>query len=132
MKNTIARIIFILTIAALLYGCGFSQPEQLKIISANELNSLMNQGDILLIDVHIPEQQHIAGTDAQIPFNQIDDHLDQFPEDKNSPIYLYCKSGPMGNWAARSLFEQGYSQVYNLEGGMDAWNALGLAVEKAP
>jgi len=109
-------------------GCGFSKPENLQMISANSLHTVMSKNDVLLIDVHIPEQNHIAGTDLVAPFYKVDNYLEHLPTDKNAAIYLYCKSGPMANWAARTLFDMGYTNVYNLEGGMDAWNELNLPV----
>ena len=95
-------------------------------ISANSLNTIMKENDVLLVDVHIPEQRHIAGTDLFAPFYKVDNYQEHFPMDKDTPIYLYCKSGPMANWAARTLFDMGYTNIYNLQGGMDAWNDLKL------
>ena len=80
-------------------------------------------------DVHIPEQHHIRGTDAQVTFFKIKENIDQFPQEKTTPIYLYCKSGPMANWAARTLFDLGYKRVYNLTGGVQAWKQAGFPME---
>ena len=107
-------------------GCGFIKPEQLHMLEPTELHQAMEASDILLIDVHSPEQKHIPGTDYYVPFYRIGSHLDKFPADKNTPIYLYCKSGPMGNWAARSLLSHGYTTIYNLEGGIEAWLKAGM------
>ncbi len=107
-------------------GCGFMRPDQLQMITPAALNQVMQQSDILLIDVHTPEQKHIPGTDHYIPFYRVGSHLDIFPANKQSPIYLYCKSGHMGNWAARTLLSLGYTNIFNLEGGSDAWLAQGL------
>lgn len=104
-----------------LSGCGFTRPERLQLIEAPALQRLLQSQDILLVDVHVPEQEHIPGTDQFIPFYRIGSNLDKFPADKSAPIYLYCKSGPMANWAARTLLDAGYSNLYNLQGGMDAW-----------
>jgi len=98
-------------------------------ISAAELNRLMQTGDIFLIDVHTPKQRHIKGTDLYIPFNEIEKYKDELPKDKNTAIYLYCEGGPMGNAAARSLYELGYRHLTNLEGGADAWKKAGLDFE---
>jgi len=118
----IAMIIFIT-------GCQFQQPDYVKMISATELNQIMQNEDILLIDVHTPEQQHIKGTDLFIPYNEITKYQDKMPKDKNTAIYLYCEGGPMGNAAARSLYELGYRNLTNLEGGANAWKKAGFALE---
>lgn len=113
----------------LLSGCMFFQPDYVKMISAADLNKIMQNQDILLVDVHIPEQEHIKGTDFFIPFNDIQEYQNKLPSDKNTPIYLYCEGGPMGNAAARSLHELGYKNLYNLEGGANAWKKAGYGFE---
>jgi len=118
----IAMIIFVT-------GCNFQQPDYVKMISAAELNQIMQNEDIFLVDVHTPEQQHIKGTDLFIPYNEIAKYQDKLPKDKNTAIYLYCEGGPMGNAAARSLYELGYRNLTNLEGGAKAWKKAGLDLE---
>jgi rhodanese-related sulfurtransferase len=110
-------------------GCNFQQPDKLKMISATELNQIMQKEDIFLVDVHTPEQQHIKGTDLFIPYTEIAKYQDKLPKDKNSAIYLYCEGGPMGNAAAKSLYELGYRNLTNLDGGANAWKKAGLALE---
>lgn len=98
-------------------------------ISSNELNRIMQNEDIFLVDVHIPEQRHIKGTDLFMPYNDIAKYRDKLPQDKNKAIYLYCEGGPMGNAAAKSLYEMGYRNLFNLEGGAKAWKKAGLEFE---
>ncbi|MDO9046484.1 MAG: rhodanese-like domain-containing protein [Methylobacter sp.] len=125
MKKLCPIIAFIFIIT----GCTFQKPDYLKVITANELNRVMQKEDIFLVDVHTPEQQHIKGTDLFIPYNEIEKYKDKLPKDKNTAIYLYCESGPMGNAAARSLYELGYRNLSNLEGGTKAWSKSGLDFE---
>jgi len=77
-----------------------------------------------LIDVHVPEQEHIEGTDAIIAYDQIQDHLSELPQDKNEKIVLYCRSGSMSQQAAQTLAELGYTDVSHLDGGIQAFNSL--------
>lgn len=123
------KIFFILAFIFLGVGCKFQQPDYLHMVSAAELNSILQKQDIVLVDVHTPEQRHIKGTDLVIPYNEIEKHQDKLPKDKNTPIYLYCEGGPMGNAAARSLHELGYDNLFNLEGGTNAWRQAGFALE---
>jgi rhodanese-related sulfurtransferase len=110
-------------------GCMFQKPAYLKMISAAELNRIMQNEDIFLVDVHTPEQRHINGTDLFIPYNEVAKYQDKLPKNKNTAIYLYCEGGPMGNAAARSLYELGYRNLINLEGGAAAWRKAGLPLE---
>ena len=113
----------------ILNGCSSQTPDYLNTIAATELNQVMQNENIFLVDVHTPEQKHIKGTDTFVPFNQIKKYIDKFPQDKNTPIYLYCEGGPMGNTAAKSLHKLGYKNIFNLEGGARAWRNKGLALE---
>ncbi len=113
----------------ILNGCSSQTPDYLKTIAATELNQVMQNENIFLVDVHTPKQKHIKGTDIFVPFNQVKKYIDKFPQDKNTPIYLYCEGGPMGNTAAKSLYKLGYKNIFNLEGGARAWRNKGLALE---
>ncbi|MDD2737686.1 MAG: rhodanese-like domain-containing protein [Methylomonas lenta] len=113
----------------ILSGCMFEQPDYVNPISAAELNNIMQQQDIFLVDVHTPEQQHIKGTDAFIPYNAVEKYQDKLPSDKSTAIYLYCAGGPMGDTAAKTLHELGYQNISNLDGGAKAWQKAGFAFE---
>ena len=126
-KTIIVKKLFLLIASIfILTGFMFQKPDYLKMITATELNQVMQKEDIVLIDVHTPGQQHIKGTDLVIPYNEIEKYQDKLPKDKNTAIYLYCQGGPMGEAAAKSLYELGYRNLYNLEGGAKAWRKAGL------
>ncbi len=50
--------------------------------------------------------------------------------DKNQPIYVYCKLGGRSANASEKLATAGFTKVYNLMGGFDAWKAAGNPVVK--
>ena len=80
--------------------------------------------DMPVINVHIPYDDHIEGTDAFIAFDSILESPD-LPTDKAAPIALYCRSGNMSAQAAAALVDAGYTDVVDLDGGMNAWEASG-------
>jgi rhodanese-related sulfurtransferase len=98
-------------------------------ITVPELQVMMADKDFPLINVHIPFAGNIPGTDASIAYNEIQDHLDELPADKDARVVLYCRSGPMGQRAATTLVGLGYTNVYNLAGGFAAWSAAGQPLE---
>ncbi len=53
-------------------------------------------------------------------------NLAKLPQDKGAKIVLYCRSGSMSATAARVLVKQGYTNVYNLDGGMIGWQQAGF------
>ena len=129
-KTTIKKKLFpLIAFIFIVTGCMSQKPDYLKVITATELNQIMQNEDIFLVDVHTPEQRHIKGTDLFIPYNEIEKYKDKLPQDKNTAIYLYCESGPMGNAAAKSLYELGYRNLTNLEGGAKAWRKNGFDFE---
>lgn len=98
-------------------------------ITVSELQAMLEQKDFELVNVHIPFEGDIPGTDLSIPYNEIDRHLDRLPEEKDAPVVLYCRSDRMSTIAAGRLVELGYTNIWNLEGGMVAWERAGLPLE---
>ncbi|RWC00364.1 MAG: rhodanese-like domain-containing protein [Mesorhizobium sp.] len=98
-------------------------------VSSPQLNQMLQRKDFLLVNVHIPYEGEINGTDAFIAFDKIDQSLEKLPRDKNAKIVLYCRSGRMSEIAARRLSELGYNRVSHLSGGMIAWKSAGYALK---
>jgi rhodanese-related sulfurtransferase len=101
-----------------------------KNVTPKELNSMLKDKDFVFINVHIPFAGNIAGTDLSIPYDQIEQNLSQLPADKNAKIVLYCRSGHMSQIAAEKLVALGYTNIWNLKGGMIDWEKEGFTVEK--
>ena len=93
-------------------------------INVDQLAKLMEDKDFSLVNVHIPYEGEIPQTDLFIPFNEIDEHLDELPA-REAPIVLYCRSGSMSTTAAKVLADEGYTNVMEVDGGFQAWQAAG-------
>lgn len=95
-----------------------------RTMSIDELADIMADDDrtYAVVNVHIPYEGEIEGTDANIAFNDIGALTEALP-DKNAPIVLYCRSGNMSEQATRNLVELRYTQVYDVPGGMNAWQS---------
>ena len=113
-----------------------SQPAKVSVpggsytnMSAVQLKAMLVKKDFTFVNVHIPYEGEIAKTDVFVPYNEIEKNLDKLPADKNAKIVLYCRSGRMSAIAAETMVRLGYTNVWNMEGGMIAWETLGLPLK---
>lgn len=95
-----------------------------KTLQPVELKSMLADKNFFLLDVHVPEQAHIPGTNALIHFRKIKENVSSLPVDKDTKIVVYCHMGGMSRLAARHLIELGYTHVYDLAGGSYAFFRL--------
>ena len=97
-----------------------------RTVSIDELAMIMEDEpeNYTVINVHIPYAGEIDGTDANIAYNDLDALTLGLP-DKDAPIIVYCRSGSMSQQATESLLSVGYTQVYDVPGGMNAWQSSG-------
>jgi phage shock protein E len=101
-------------------------------VTPDELNTMLKNKDFVFINVHIPFAGNIAETDLSIPYDQITEpvYLAKLPIDKSARIILYCRSGRMSEIAAEELVSLGYTNIWNLAGGMVEWEQNGYELEK--
>lgn len=94
-------------------------------VNAASLKLMLENKDFPLVNVHIPYEGEIEPTDLFIPYNEVETNLAKLPADKGAKIVLYCRSGSMSAIAARTLVRLGYTNVWNLDGGMIGWQQMG-------
>ena len=94
-------------------------------LKPSELESMLGNKDFFLVDVHTPHEGRLPRTDARIVFDQVERNISSFPSDKSAKIVLTCQTGSMSAEASKALVRLGYTNVYNLDGGMVAWKAAG-------
>ena len=99
-------------------------------VSVAELQTMLASKDFTFVNVHIPFEGNIAKTDLSIAYDVIGQNLDKLPSDKNAKILLYCRSGRMSAIAAKTLIGLGYTNIWNLSGGMAAWEQTGQKIDR--
>jgi phage shock protein E len=117
-------LIAILLAAASISASAFPSGK-VKRIDPAQLTAMLKGGNIFLVNVHVPYAGEIAGTNAFIPYDQTDQLLAQYPKDKRRTIVVYCRSGRMSAIASEALAAAGYVNVFDLSGGMEAWERAG-------
>ena len=95
-------------------------------ITPAQLKSMLENKDFLFVNVHVPYEGEISGTDDFVPYNEIEPNLSRFPGDKGVKIVVYCRSGSMSAIAAKTLVKTGYTNIWNLDGGMIEWERQGF------
>jgi len=81
-----------------------------------------------VLNVHVPDEGSITGTDAAIPFDQVEARASELPPDRGTRLAIYCRTGRMSAEAAVTLRNLGYRNLVELRGGMNAWVDDGRAL----
>jgi len=103
--------------------CGARDEETIPAISAEELKRKLDAHEAFeLIDVREPFEYEIERIDGAklIPLAEIGERTEELQHEQ--PIVVHCHSGKRSAQAVRLLQQRGFSNVYNLEGGIDAWS----------
>jgi rhodanese-related sulfurtransferase len=129
-----------LALVALFFASGVMLfwPEIMKLaggggaeIGTFEATRLMNQGSLVL-DVrdekefaagHLPKARHI-------PLRDLSGRLNEIGKFKDKPVIVTCRGGARAGAACRFLRRSGFNNVFQLKGGVAAWQQASLPVEK--
>lgn len=98
-------------------------------ISPTDALAKLGEG-VLLIDVREPSELKADGKVAaakNIPLGQVS--ADRLPQDLETPIMFMCRSGARSGMAASKAKGLGYTQVFNVAGGIMGWKASGTPLK---
>jgi thiol:disulfide interchange protein DsbA len=98
-------------------------------LSPFQLCDMLRKKDFFFVNVHVPYEGEIEGTDAFIAYNSTAKRIGEYPSDRNARIVIYCRSNRMADEAARELAALGYAGVCILDGGMTAWMKAGFPIK---
>lgn len=130
MKSNSIIQITLIAISALLLS--ISAHAGIENVPPAEFLELVKQNDGIILDVRTPDevaQGHIAGASVlNIYDKDFERKLNLIQKDK--PIYVYCRSGGRSGKAAKTMDANGFRSIFNLTGGIGAWNDAKLPLEK--
>jgi rhodanese-related sulfurtransferase len=131
-NNLLLVAVFVLS------GLWLFAPELRRLVGSSteigtlEATRLMNQGPMLVLDVrdgeefatgHLPRARHI-------PLTELSNRVEEIGKYKDKPVIVTCRTGARAGRAARVLRQAGFTAVYELKGGLSAWQQASLPVEK--
>lgn len=100
-------------------------------VSPKEASAMQDENKAVIVDVREDDEwneHHIHGA-IHIPMAQLNARLSELEPYKNSPVITQCKGGKRSAQAQIALKSAGFSKVYNMDGGIQAWDGNGLATE---
>ncbi len=99
-------------------------------IDVATVKALQGRDDVVLLDVREQSEYdagHIPGVKL-IPVGAVAGRLNEIPKDK--AVIVTCRSGNRSSQVAKYLRDQGYTNIHNMLGGINAWQQAGYVVEK--
>lgn len=127
MKKKVYSILLVLSIAIIattifIPNDKTNNIESLQLVDTENLSAMIKlQENMVIVDLREPElyaSGRVIGA-INIPFEQFENKYKELP--KNKKVVFVCHTGRMGTESGNLLINNGYSQVFNLEGGMAKW-----------
>lgn len=140
-RNNILLLIILILLAVVVAACNQGTTEDTTVslpaknsdgytdITVDQLAGMLEDKDFTLVNVHIPYEGDFPQTDLSIPYNEIEANLSQLPAAKDARLVIYCRSGNMSTQAAKTLVGLGYTNVIEVDGGMNAWQNSGRSLQ---
>lgn len=138
MQRLLSAVFALLALAVLASACGGSDAttttaadggDGIRLVSASEGAAIQADppADLVILDVRTPEEfeaGHLEGA-TLIDFYD-DDFRDQIADlDVDAPYLMYCRSGNRSGQAAAIMTELGFTNVADVDGGINAWTSGG-------
>lgn len=128
------RIVVLAALVALLVGCSAGDAGRtvdveggsFTRVDADAFAELVGDPEVVTVNVHVPYDGEIDGTELFVPFDEVLASDTMPPGDAR--LAIYCRSGAMSTAAAEKLVTAGYTDVVELDGGMNAWRADGRSL----
>lgn len=107
--------------------------KRFRSVSGAEAQTIINKNDdLIVIDVRTPQERNqvrIVGSQLVAIGDVLRGRLIL---DKDRPVLVICAVGGRSYIAGKALLAMGHQEVYNLDGGIEAWWRAGLPVETGP
>ncbi len=133
VQNNIWLVLIALTSGLMLIWSFFGNKLRgVKEVDCAGALQMMNHKDACVLDVREPDEfksEHILNAKL-IPLGKLKSRVGELERCRDKPIVVVCRSGNRSATACALLGKEGFAHVYNLGGGMTAWQKTGLPTER--
>ncbi|UCE89876.1 MAG: rhodanese-like domain-containing protein [Pseudomonadota bacterium] len=122
----------VVTLAMLTHNLLGSRLRGFKSVSPAEATQLINREDAVVLDVREDNEYHTGHilNSVHIPLGRVKSRLGELEQYRNKPVIVGCRSGSRSGHVCSVLKKSGFESVYNLGGGIMAWQNANLPVSK--
>lgn len=102
-------------------------------VNPGEATQLINRENAVVLDIREDNEfhgGHIVNA-IHVPLAYLKDRKGELEKYKNRPIIMVCRSGNRSGQACSLLKKEGFEHIYNLKGGMMAWQHASLPLDKS-
>lgn len=101
-------------------------------VTPTEAVLLMNRSKTLILDVRDEAEfaaGHIQGA-KHIPLAELETRIKEIEKQKSKPVLVHCQKGMRSNKASKLLAGHAFTQLYQLDGGLDKWSEANMPLVK--
>lgn len=126
MKKAVALAVAAIASVGLLAGCSSSN-EAIKKVDPVEFSEVIAQPGVIILDVRTPEEFNAGHIPNAININVADSNFSSEVSklDKNATVAVYCRSANRSAVATNEMAELGFTDMYDMQGGIIDWEAAG-------
>jgi rhodanese-related sulfurtransferase len=126
MKKAVALAVAAIASVGLLAGCSSSN-EATKKVDPVEFSEVIAQPGVIILDVRTPEEFNAGHIENAININVADSNFSSEVSklDKNATVAVYCRSANRSAVATKEMSELGFTDMYDMQGGIIDWEAAG-------
>ncbi|MBT8193002.1 MAG: rhodanese-like domain-containing protein [Acidimicrobiia bacterium] len=126
-------ILLTLLLALLLAACGGTATAEIRLVSASDAAAVLDDRapEVVLLDVRTPEEFNEVRVPGSI---NVDFYAADFASQldtlsKDVPYVVYCRSGNRSSQTMDIMRDLGFTEVWDVDGGIISWNEAGLPLE---
>ncbi len=100
----------------------------IKVVSSEEVQTLLMDDFMQFVDVRTSKEFHAGYIEGAKNIDYLSNTFDSEIQklDKTKPIILYCRSGKRSAKSSKKLLKAGFTEIYDLEGGIMKWTKQGF------